>query len=55
MRGQWSEHEARAVLSAWQKSGLPLQTFAKSRGLVAQRLRWWANKLERKSRTSGSR
>ena len=47
-RGQWSEHEARGVLSAWRKSGLRLETFAKERGLVPQRLRWWKEKLEGK-------
>ena len=47
-RGQWSEHEARSVLNAWHKSGLPLERFAKERGLVAQRVRWWRNKLEGK-------
>ena len=48
-RGQWSEHEARGVLSAWRKSGQTLEGFAKERGLVPQRLRWWRNKLEGKS------
>lgn len=46
---QWSEHEARSVLSAWRKSGLRLETFAKERGLVPQRLRFWRDKLEGKS------
>ena len=48
-RGQWSEHEARGVLSAWSKSGQSLERFAKDRGLVPQRIRWWRNKLEGKS------
>lgn len=48
-RGQWSEHEARGVLSAWRKSGKSLERFAKERGLVPQRIRWWRNKLEGKS------
>lgn len=48
-RGQWSEHEARGVLVAWRKSGLPLERFAKERGLVPQRIRWWRAKLEGKS------
>ncbi len=48
-RGQWSEHEARGVLSAWRKSGQPLERFAKERGLVPQRMRWWKTKLEGKS------
>ena len=46
MQVRWSEHEARGVLSAWRKSGLPLETFAKERGLVPQRIRNWRNKLE---------
>ena len=48
-RGQWSEHEARGVLSAWRKSAQTLEGFAKERGLVPQRLRWWRNKLEGKT------
>ena len=50
-RGQWSEHEARGVLVAWRKSGLSIERFAKERGLVPQRVRWWKNKLEGKSAT----
>lgn len=45
-RGQWSEHEARGVLSAWRKSGLPLERFARERNLTPQRVRWWKAKLE---------
>ena len=45
-RGQWSEHEARGVLRAWRSSGLSLERFAKDRGLVSQRIRWWKKKLE---------
>ncbi len=48
-RGQWSEHEARGVLVAWSKSGQSLERFAKERGLVPQRIRWWKAKLEGKS------
>jgi hypothetical protein len=48
-RGQWSEHEARGVLSAWRKSGQSLERFAKERGLVPQRVRWCAAKLEGKT------
>lgn len=43
--GKWSEVEARGVIDAWQKSGMPLETFAKERGIVGQRLRWWRLKL----------
>jgi hypothetical protein len=42
---RWSEHEARGVLSAWRKSGLPLEQFAKARGIVPQRIRNWRKKL----------
>ena len=44
-RGQWSEVEARGVLEAWRRSGLSVQRFAKQRGIVPQRLRWWKMKL----------
>jgi hypothetical protein len=43
--GQWSEIEARGFLEAWGKSGLSLDRFAKERGFVPQRLRWWRWKL----------
>jgi hypothetical protein len=45
-RGQWSELEARGVLSAWRRSGQSIERFAKERGLVPQRIRWWKTKLE---------
>jgi hypothetical protein len=43
--GQWTEIEARGVLEAWKKSGQTLEGFARSRGLVPQRLHWWKQKL----------
>jgi hypothetical protein len=43
--GKWTEVEARGVLEAWRKSGVPLERFATERGLVGQRLRWWRLKL----------
>lgn len=43
--GQWSEVEARGVLDAWKRSGASLEAFARSRGLVPQRLYWWKRKL----------
>ena len=45
-RGQWSEVEARGVLEAWRKSGMLLERYARQRGLVPQRLRWWRDRLE---------
>ena len=38
------------MLEAWRRSGLPLEKFAKQRGLVSQRLRWWRKKLNRNER-----
>ncbi len=46
MRAQWSEHEARAVIGAWRRSGLSVERFAKDRGIVPQRICWWRKKLE---------
>ena len=43
--GQWTEVEARGVLEAWKKSGRSLEGYARSRGLVPQRLHWWKTKL----------
>jgi hypothetical protein len=43
--GQWTEVEARGVLDALKRSGLSIEKFARSRGLVAQRLYWWKKKL----------
>jgi hypothetical protein len=42
---QWTGQEARRVLKAWRASGLPLATFARRRGLCAERVRWWQNRL----------
>lgn len=46
MRMQWSEHEARSVISAWRKSGLSVERFAEQRGLSFQRIYWWRKRLE---------
>ena len=42
---QWTKAEARQVLAAWRKSGLPLGAFARERGVGAERLRWWRKRL----------
>lgn len=44
-RGQWSEVEARGVLEAWRRSGVSVERFAKQRGIVPQRVRWWQMKF----------
>lgn len=46
MRAQWSEHEARAVIAAWRRSGQSVERFATSKGIVPQRIYWWRKKLE---------
>lgn len=43
---QWTPAEARRALAAWRKSGLPLATFARERGIGAEKLRWWRNRLD---------
>ena len=42
---RWSPEQAASVLAAWKKSGLKLTPFAKQRGLLPERLRWWRDKL----------
>lgn len=46
MPAQWSELEARSVLTAWRSSGMSIERFATARGIVPQRIRWWKKKLE---------
>jgi hypothetical protein len=48
--GKWSEVEARGVLEAWRRSGLSLDAFARERGFVGQRLRWWKVRFARAER-----
>lgn len=42
---QWTSGHAGRQLRAWRASGLSLGTFARRRGLSAQRLRWWRDRL----------
>lgn len=42
---QWTAAEARQQLTAWKGSGVPLETFARQRGLNGTRLRWWKSRL----------
>ncbi|WIG93417.1 hypothetical protein [Myxococcus sp. SDU36] len=42
---QWTPDEARRELAALQRSGLPLATYARQRGVSDQRLRWWRERL----------
>ena len=52
--GKWTEVEARGVLDAWHRSGISLESFAKQRGIVPQRLRWWRYKLEGAGQTAAA-
>jgi hypothetical protein len=47
--------EGRAAVEAWQKSGLPLQRFARESGLPWWRLRWWWKKLGAPRTSAGKR
>jgi hypothetical protein len=42
---QWTAVEAQHELKAWRRSGLPLGTYARQRGVGAERLRWWRKRL----------
>ena len=44
-RRHWTEADARSVLADWERSGDTLEAFARSRGLVPQRLWWWRKRL----------
>jgi hypothetical protein len=50
---QWTAEDARRVLEAWRASGLPLATFARRRGLCAERVRWWRLRLSDWQRAPG--
>lgn len=41
----WTTAQARHALTAWKKSGLPLGTFARQRGIGVTRLRRWRDRL----------
>lgn len=43
---RWSETNARSVLVALQRSGQSVAAFARSRGVTAQRIYWWRQRLE---------
>ena len=43
--GQWTEIEARGVMSALAKSGLSVAKFCEERGLTDKRVYWWRKKL----------
>ena len=44
-RKSWTEADAQRVLDEWRRSGATLEAFARSRGLVPQRIAWWRKRL----------
>jgi hypothetical protein len=42
---RWTADQARQVLAAQEASGESLASFARKRGLKAQRLQWWRSRL----------
>jgi hypothetical protein len=42
----WREAEGRAVITAWQRSGESLSSFARVHGVKPQRIVWWAARLK---------
>lgn len=42
----WTDEDARTVLAEWRRTKQPLGTFARERGLVANRLYWWRKRLK---------
>ena len=44
--GRWTAEQARSVLAAWEQSGQSGTTYARSIGVVPQRLFWWRRRLD---------
>jgi len=44
-RPRWTEQEARAVLAAWERSGLSVRQFAVEHGLDPQRIWLWRRRV----------
>jgi transposase-like protein len=44
-RRHWTEADARRVLDDWERTGGTLEAFARSRGLIPQRIWWWRKRL----------
>jgi len=47
IRRTWTADEARVLLDRWDESGESGASFARSIGVVPQRLFWWRKRLER--------
>ncbi|MCI0432332.1 MAG: hypothetical protein L0271_01595 [Gemmatimonadetes bacterium] len=45
-RAYWHEEDARTVVDAWERSGVPLSAFAESHAVDRKRLARWAKRLQ---------
>ncbi len=54
-RTRWTPEQAKLVLAEFERSGLPLRTFAVQRGLDAERLYRWRTRFSRASVRSMAR
>ena len=43
---RWTERRGYEVVRQWERSGLSMAAFARSRGYDAQRLRYWRERVE---------
>jgi hypothetical protein len=46
---RWSESEARAVMAAWEESGLSGAAYARMKGIGSERLFWWRSRFAREA------
>lgn len=44
---QWTEEQARKVVAAWEKSGLPVSRYEREMGLSSNRLRCWRRRFKK--------
>jgi len=49
MGERWTEEQARRALQAWEQSGESGAAYARSIGIVAQRLYWWRRRLSNRA------
>ncbi len=45
-RFRWTEADARRLLTEWATSGQPMAAYARAKGVSAQRLSWWRDRLK---------
>ena len=47
---RWTSEQAAEVVSQWKASGLSLAAFSRGRGITAQRISWWRDRLAGRDR-----